>query len=158
MIVCALDAAPDRYFPPESIKTTFAIKSNTTNTVTLRLEVKSVVGTIKNVRLTARLSGFEQVIPVPSEATFDEIKEGESQYLDFILPTTKEAVNSKLFKIHGVIQYLPDYNAIINYIDTNVDKEYENEVMRDMLKDNMLKCYEQSLKSVETVRYFPPKN
>ena len=158
MLICASDEVQNRYFPPANIKTIFAIKSNTTNTVTLRLGIKSTIGTIRGVKVSARLSGFNQIVPVPSEVTFEEIKKGESRYFDFILPTTKEAVNSKLFKIHGVIQYLPDYEAIINYIEANADSEYENEAMRETLVNDLAKGNEQSFKAVESVRYFPPKN
>jgi hypothetical protein len=158
MLAEASDKTPvERYTFPDSIESKLYIKSNTNSSVTFRLEVKSVMGTIKSVNLSAKVSGFNQVIAIPSEAKFDEIKEGESQYLDFILPTTKEIANSSAFKIRGLIQYLPDYNAIKKYVEANAESKYENEVMRDMLMVDIKDCDDQSLKSVESIRYFPPK-
>ena len=149
---------PDRYFPPTNIASSLKIKSSTNSTVTFWLEVKSLLGTIRNLRLSARLSGFDQVVPIPSETKFEEVKEGESRYLDFVLPTTKEIANSNLFKIRGIIGYIPDYDAALKYVEDNAECQYPNEPMRNTLIYDLTRWGDQSLESVESIRYFPPKN
>lgn len=151
----ALENNVERYSPPNSLKKHIYIRSYTQNTVTLRFEVMSIIGDAKDVTLKVKLSGFEPLVPVPSDANFPVISEGNVGTLDFVLPITKEIANSNKVSIKGKVEYTPDYNAIIKYVENNAKDQYPNDVTRELLIDSLVDCSKKGLKSVYSVKFLP---
>ena len=145
----------ERYFPPNSLKKHIYIRSYTQNTVTFRFEVMSIIGDAKDVTLKVKLSGFDQIVPVPSEAKFQVISEGNVGALDFVLPITKEIANSNKVSIKGKVEYTPDYNAIIKYVENNAKEQYPNDITRELLINSLLDSCKKELKSVYSVKFLP---
>ena len=145
----------ERYFPPNSLKKHIYIRSYTQNTVTFRFEVMSLIGDAKDVTLNVKLSGFEQIVPVPSATKFPIISEGNVGTLDFVLPITKEIANSNKVSIKGKVEYTPDYNAIIKYVENNAKEQYPNDLTREILIDSLTDSGKKELKSVYSVKFLP---
>ena len=145
----------ERYSPPNSLKKHIYIRSYTQNTVTLRFEVMSIIGDAKDVTLKVKLSGFDQMVPVPSATKFPVISEGNVGTLDFVLPITKEIANSDKVSIKGKVEYTPDYNAIIKYVENNAKEKYPNDLTRELLIDSLVDSSKKGLKSVYSVKFLP---
>jgi len=145
----------DSYTPPESISKNIVISSYTNNTVTFRLSVKSLIGTAKDVKLTAKVIGNDELKPVPNISTVEDISEGKSASLDFVLPITPNQAQDKSFKIQGDVEYLPDYEEIIKNIESNSADTYKNPVLREILIDSLKKNQENNLKSIQSTRFIP---
>ena len=143
------------YTPPESISKKLVISSFTKNTVTFRFSVKSQIGTAKNVKLTAKVVGNDELKPVPNTSVVEDISEGKEANLDFILPITQEQVQNREIKVQGDVEYLPDYDEIIKNIDSNAESTYPNPAIRErlinILKNNKVK----GLKSIQSARFIP---
>ncbi len=144
-----------RYSPPNSLKKHIYIRSYTQNTVTFRFEVMSIIGDAKDVTLNVKLSGFDKIVPVPSATRFPVISEGNVGTLDFVLPITKEIANSNKISIKGKVEYTPDYNAIIKYVENNAEKQYQNDLTRELLIDSLVDSCKKELKSVYSVKFLP---
>ncbi len=153
--VTASEKIGERYSPPNSLKKHIYIRSYTQNTVTFRFEVMSIIGNAKDVTLKVKLSGFEQLVPVPSETKFPVISEGNVGTLDFVLPITKEIANSGKVSIKGKVEYTPDYNAIIKYVENNAKEQYPNDLTREILIDSLVDSNKKGLKSVYSVKFLP---
>ena len=145
----------ERYFPPDSLKKHIYIRSYTQNTVTFRFEVMSIIGDAKDVTLKIKLSGLDQIVPVPSATKFPVISEGKVGTLDFVLPITKEIANSNKVSIKGKVEYTPDYDAIIKYVEKNAKEQYPNDIIRELLIDSLSDCSKKELKSVYSVKFLP---
>ena len=144
-----------RYSPPNSLKKHIYIRSYTQNTVTFRFEVLSIIGDAKDVTLNVKLSGFEPMVPIPSATKFPIISEGNVGTLDFVLPITKEIANSNKVSIKGKVEYTPDYNAIIKYVENNAKEQYQNDLTRELLIDSLVESNKKGLKSVYSVKFLP---
>ncbi len=145
----------DFYIPPEPISKKLIISSCTNNTVTYRLSVQSLIGTAKNVKLSAKVVGNDELKPVPSITNIETISEGKGATLDFILPITPNQAQDKNIKVQGDVEYLPDYDAIIKNIESNADNTYQNPALREQLIDKLKKNKANNLKSIQSVRYIP---
>ena len=145
----------DYYTPPESISKKLVISSCTKNTVTYRLSVKSLIGTAKNVKLSAKVVGNDELKPVPNSSTVEDISEGKGANLDFILPISPAQAQSREIKVQGDVEYLPDYDEIIKNIESNAASTYQNPVMKEQLIDLLKKNKKEGLKSIQSVRYIP---
>ncbi len=145
----------EHYSPPNSLKKHIYIRSYTQNTVTFRFEVMSIIGDAKDVTLKVKLSGFEPIVPVPSATKFPVISEGNVGTLDFVLPITKEIANSNKVSIKGKVEYTPDYNAIIKYVEDNAKEQYPNDLTREILIDSLTDSSKKELKSVYSVKFLP---
>ena len=143
------------YAPPESISKKLVISSCTKNTVTFRLSVKSLIGTAKDVKLSAKVIGVDELKPVPNSSTVEDISEGKSASLDFILPITPKQAQDRNIKVQGDIEYLPDYDEIIKNINTNAENTYQNPAFREQLINLLKKNKENGLKSIQSTRYIP---
>ena len=153
--VTASEKIGERYSPPNSLKKHIYIRSYTQNTVTFRFEVMSIIGDAKDVTLKVKLSGFEPIVPVPSATKFPVISEGNVGTLDFVLPITKEIANSNKVSIKGKVEYTPDYNAIIKYVENNAKEQYPNDLTREILIDSLTDSGKKELKSVYSVKFLP---
>ena len=153
--VTASEKIGERYSPPNSLKKHIYIRSYTQNTVTFRFEVMSIIGDAKDVTLKVKLSGFEPIVPVPSATKFPVISEGNVGTLDFVLPITKEIANSNKVSIKGKVEYTPDYNAIIKYVENNAKEQYQNDITREQLIDSLADSCKKELKSVYSVKFLP---
>ena len=145
----------DSYTPPESISKKLVISSCTNNTVTFRFSVKSLIGTAKSVKLSAKVVGNDELQPVPNILTVEDISEGKSASLDFILPITPKQANDKSIKVQGDVEYLPDYDAIMKNIESNTENTYQNPVLKELLIDSLKKNKENNLKSIQSTRFIP---
>lgn len=145
----------DYYIPPESITKELSISSFTKNTVTFRLSIKSLIGTAKNVKLSAKVIGNDDLKPVPNILAVEDISEGKSASLDFILPITPKQAQDKSIKVQGDIEYLPDYEEIIKNIESNTADTYKNPVLKEQLIDSLKKNQENNLKSIQSTRFIP---
>ena len=145
------------YYPPESMGKNLSISSSTNNTTTFRFLVKSLIGTSKNVKLTAKVIGQEGITPVPSTAEFQLLSERKNATLDFIIPVSKEQINQQKIKIQCNVEYLPDYQEIIKHIEAESKSKYQNEAERNHLLDLLKKNQQNSLKSNQAIRYIPEK-
>lgn len=149
----------DFYIPPESISKKLVISSCTNTTVTYRLSVKSLIGTAKDVKLSAKVVGNDELKAIPNSANFENISEGKGATLDFILPITPKQALDKSIKVQGDIEYLPDYDEIIKNIEANTNSTYQNPALREKLIDMLKRNKDNNLKSIQSVRYIPkPKN
>ena len=144
-----------RYSPPNSLKKHIYIRSYTQNTVSFRFEVMSIIGDAKDVTLNVKLSGFEPMVPIPSAIKLPVISEGNVGILDFVLPITKEIANSNKVTIKGKVEYTPDYNAIIKYVENNAKEQYQNDISREILIDSLMDSCKKGLKSVYSVKFLP---
>ena len=145
----------DFYVPPESISKKLVISSCTKTTVTYRLSVQSLMGTAKNVKLSAKVVGNDDLKPIPNSTNVENISEGKGATLDFILPITPNQAQDKSIKVQGDVEYLPDYDAIIKNVEANADSTYQNPALREQLIDLLKKNKANNLKSIQSVRYIP---
>lgn len=143
------------YDSPKTMEMNISIKEQTEKSVTFHFDVKSLIGNATEVKLSAKVLGNHELIPVPQELSLGQLESGKSGTLDFTLPLTKEQTNDKSLKIQGTVEYLPDYDALIKTINEDAEKQYPNELLKqrliDILKDNQ----DQQFKSVEIIRYMP---
>ncbi len=146
----------ERYTPPESIGKSLTINSSTQNTTTFRFLVKSLIGKAENVKLTAKVIGDEELTPVPSSLEVKELSERKNTYLDFVIPVTKEQINSQKFKIQCNVEYLPDYAEIIKHVEKDTE-HYKNQVAKEHLINMLKKNSEKSVTSNQALRYIPPQ-
>ena len=94
-------------------------------------------------------------MPVPNITEIREIDEGKIATLEFVVPITPEQAKDKSLKIQGDVEYLPDYEAIINRIENDTKGLYQIEPLKENLINNLNKNKENVIKSVQSIRYFP---
>ena len=161
ILACAIAApavASDRkdfYAPPEAMGKQLILNSHTEKTVTFRFDVSPIIGNATDVKLTAKVVGNKDLVPVPNVATFTTIAEGESATLDFVLPITEEQAKDKKLKIQGTVEYLPDYEKILNVVQEDAKKEYTNSLGKDRLIYTIQDAQTKKLKSTEIIRFDP---
>ena len=145
------------YTPPESINQELSLSSSTPNSVTFKYEVKSILGNSKDVKLSAQVLGRDDINPVPDSKFFKEVKEGENAVLEFVLPITKEQAQDKSIKIQASIEYLPDYNAMIKYVEKDKDNKYFNIPLKESLLNLLTTSEVENSKSMKATKYIPEK-
>jgi hypothetical protein len=143
------------YTPPESMAKNIRLYSSTENSVTFRFSVKSMIGNATEVKLKARVLGNDKIVPVPNIKEIREINEGKIATLEFVVPITPEQVKDKSLKIQGDVEYLPDYEAIINRIENDTKGLYQIEPLKENLINSLNRNKENVIKSVQSIRYFP---
>ena len=143
------------YYPPESIGKNLSITSSTSKTTTFRFLVKSLIGVAKKVKLTAKVIGRQDITPIPCIAEFEQLSERKNATLDFIIPVPKEEIEQQKLTIQCNVEYLPDYSAIIKHIETDAKTKEINETQKDHLINLLKKNQQNSVKSVQALKYIP---
>ena len=145
------------YIPPQSISKELVVSSSTKNTTTFKLTIKSLIGTAKDVKITAKVLGKDDIKPIPSTSQLPEITEGKNAALDFILPLTLNQIQEDNLKVQGNIEFLPDYDEMIKNIEANSETTYQNTYLKERLIDTLKSNKNKGLKSVQSIRYIPEK-
>lgn len=162
MIACALsvpaysqESYKDFYPFPETMEKKLYIKNSKGNTTSFVFQVKSNIGTASNIKMTAKVIGDKSLTPIPQRATFPQIQEGKSIAMKFVLPISEERAKSKEIKIQGTIEYMPDYPAMIEYVNKDSQNLYSNKFGKSMLINNLEHTQKKQLTSTEVIRFFP---
>ena len=144
----------DVYLPPDSIGKNLSIRSASKNTTSFRFLVKSLIGKAENVKLTAKVIDNNDLKPVPNVIEVKELSERKNAFLDFVLPVTKEQITSNKIKIQCNVEYLPDYSKLIKIVESD-NVKYQNPVYKEKLINLLKRNRDNSVKSVQAVRYIP---
>lgn len=148
----------DFYAPPETMGKQLFINSHTDKTVTFRFEVSPLLGDAKDIKLTAKVLGNKDLVPVPNAVSFEALSEGQSANLDFVLPITEEQAKDKKLKIQGTVEYLPDYEKMLKVVQEDANKQYPIDSVKFKLIDTIKDSLNKKLKSTEIHRFDPVDN
>lgn len=146
------------YQPPVALEKQVNFLSKTDNSVTFRFEVKPVLGACSNIKMFVKVLGNDKITAAPDTKEFEALKEGEAGTLDFVLPITEEQAKDPSLKIQGRVEYIPDYEAIINAIEAGKETTYQSDLPRERLLSTMKENQEKQNSYSDIVRYTPNQN
>lgn len=147
----------DFYSFPETLQKKIYISHNNNKLTTFVFQVNSLIGTAKNIKMTAKVVGNPIIAPVPQSATFPQIQEGDKIAYKFVLPITEEQAKDRSLKIQGTVEYLPDYDAMLEYVKEDPQHLYTNEFGKNKLINNIEFTKKKQLISTEVIRFDPGK-
>ncbi|MBF0407299.1 MAG: hypothetical protein HQM10_08095 [Candidatus Riflebacteria bacterium] len=96
-------------------------------------ELSGIVGENKNIKISFISSPDIEIRP--SDFTFSSLKPGEKKLLQAKIQRNESSKASQKNRVMMLVEYLPDYNALINAIQTN--QSFSNSSLRSNLLQNL---------------------